>query len=298
MPEPSALAAKKIEAATRRNAVPAPERSTSSRSFLLLFFWLLFSGILIVHFVAQVRGNGVGIIGMIGIHRVTRLFSIIVFLQWFEYFFGFCHYAAYANTGKGDIDLLGFAKFLGTLAQCGLILLILLLAKGYTITSSTLRSPKVTLIVTAVMSLLYVVLFIIQTTTFTIYNTAPDTQIISWQTWAGIIILILRVGLGLHFLWEVRSTYMMEDGETQLRFYQIFATGYFLWSISLPIIVSIAAVCDFTVRQKVVEVLFDLVNLVAIVMMGYLLRPRTNEFFKLTEDVTDQGESALPYDSI
>lgn len=271
----------------------------SGMNMIFLFFWLLFSGIVGMNMFLQYRGSTVGILGLFGSHHVTRLFSIIIGLQWLEYFFGFCHYAAYAADGKGDIDLLGFAKFLGTVSQCGLILLILLLAKGYTITSSELRGRNTTLIITGVTTLLYVILFIIQTTTFTIYNTDPATYIISWQTWAAVLILIMRVLLGFHFLWEVRSTYMMEDGESQLRFYQLFAAGYFAWLISLPLIVSIAAACDFVVREKVVEVLFDLVNLAAIVMMGFLLRPRSNEFFKLSGDSNiHTGESALPYDSI
>lgn len=270
----------------------------SGLNIMYAIFWATITVITALWFANQYRhtvgaGNG-GWFDILGSHKIVNIFSAVLILQALCMLFSMCHYVNYASNGVGSWGLLNFAQFLDMASQIGMMFLVLCLANGWTITTTELRSPKILAGVMGLFTIIYIILYVVA-----LVVNDPAVRLISWQMAPGVIMLVLRVLVMFYFLWTVRSTYMQEDGKAQLKFYQIFAIGYTVWFLALPVCVSIGAGVDFTWRQKTVEALFGLINFAALSVMGYLLRPRQNEFFRLKENDEDsKGEAALPYDSI
>lgn len=75
-------------------------------------------------------------------------------------FFAFLHYAVYADDGMGSPGLKGIGIFLDVCAMLIFLLLLILVAKGWTITNMTIENTNTVLSILGGFAFLYAAMFI------------------------------------------------------------------------------------------------------------------------------------------
>lgn len=152
--------------------------------------------------------------------QIIKLLTACVGLQLASVLLNFLHYAAYAGDGVGS----GGLRFLGVAfdvaAMLLFLLLLILVAKGWTITNPQLTQTRLILITLAVVTGLYIVMYIADAATADpasikyIYETAP-----------GVLIILVRLGTLGWFLHSVWTTYKNERRDDKKHFYKV-RTGH------------------------------------------------------------------------
>eukprot|EP01113_Clastostelium_recurvatum_P003959 TRINITY_DN11755_c0_g2_i2.p1 TRINITY_DN11755_c0_g2~~TRINITY_DN11755_c0_g2_i2.p1 ORF type:complete len:418 (+),score=92.58 TRINITY_DN11755_c0_g2_i2:57-1310(+) len=228
-------------------------------------------------------------------HPIVRILSIVIGLEGLYVFCHFVHLAAYSHNGVGAEALAAIGNFLEFTAQVFFISLLILIAKGWAITKTTLEDKRINIVIAAVLGAGYLALFIWM-------YAAPNTalSLYMYDSVAGVILVVLRVLAMFYFLWCLRTTVLEENHPTKRRFYLIFGVAYLIWFLMLPLIVSIAAGLaknEPWMMSKSVTGLYVTTNAVALAGLAYLLWPtRANEYFQISSHLDIAG--TIPYDTI
>lgn len=92
-------------------------------------------------------------------HSTFKLFFASVMFEFFSYLFTLSEYGQFSSSGiyTGGCAFMG--RFLDAIAQTLFILMLILLAKGYTVTRGRLRTPTVIKII--VLFTIYVIAYVI-----------------------------------------------------------------------------------------------------------------------------------------
>ena len=96
-------------------------------------------------------------------HTLIHLYSTCLACTWVSVFFEFVHYMVYGQNGKGVPVLLTLGDFFSGAGQSFLMLLLLLIAKGWTITTTILTRKRALFLIWGVYVFLYLILLIIVT---------------------------------------------------------------------------------------------------------------------------------------
>lgn len=224
-------------------------------------------------------------------HLLVRIFTAAVVFEGLSVFCLFVHYAAYSSNGVGAPFLKGLGEFLDIVGQIIFILLIILIAKGWCISKTTIDDRIVVLVGLGVLVVLYITMFgwslggLDHASTLYVYQTAP-----------GIIIIVVRAVAMLWFIYSMRNTYLEENNAAKRKFYLWFGVSFTIWFLALPFITSVAAGLDPWMRQKTVMGLYVTFNTVFLVILGALLWPsRASEYFQIS---SSSRFGSVPYDAI
>ncbi|XP_033125858.1 transmembrane protein 145-like [Anneissia japonica] len=213
-------------------------------------------------------------------HPLVKLLTLCLFLEYIGVVCYFIHYVLYAVNGAGMTWLEHLGQLFQVAMQCCFMLLLLLLAKGWTITRTDIHQKKLVLGVWAMYSIFYVFLYFWQMLMISLVSDVTE-----YQTFAGAIVLALRLVILIWFLYELHTTRLQESAEPKLKFYKYFGIGYFVWFIHLPILVIIAALISPQYRLKALTGMILSGDLLSISAMVYLLWPSRNPtYFKLVVD--------------
>lgn len=225
-------------------------------------------------------------------HLLVRIFTSCVCLEGFSWFFYFIHYASYSSNGHGVPFLKGLGEFLDICAQIIFILLVVLIAKGWCISKTSIDNKLIVLAGLGVLVILYLSMFI-----WAHVGLDPASTLYIYQSAPGIIIIIVRVAAMMWFVWSIRGTYMEENNAAKRKFYVRFAFTFIFWFLVLPLITAIAGGIDPWVREKTVMALYVTFNFLFLVVIGVLLWPsRAGEYFQISDKSGSFG--SVPYDAI
>jgi len=223
-------------------------------------------------------------------HTLVRLFTFCIALEGFSVFLLFIHYAVYAQDGVGAVGLQGVGDFMDIVAQIAFMLLIILLAKGWCISKTSIDQPKAILVGLGVVICAYLAMFIWENV-----GLDPASTLYVYETVPGIIIIVVRSLVMLAYVYFIRNTYLEENNAAKRKFFLYFGVIYLIWFLSLPFIASVAAGLSPWVRQKVVMSMYVTCNAIFLFVLGFLLWPsRASEYFQIS--ARDIGST--PYDSI
>lgn len=100
------------------------------------------------------------------IHTITKMLTVCICAEFAGVSFNFLHVLIFAFNGVGAEWLKVLGNLLGILAECLFMLLLLVLAKGWTVTSLTLSSKVHVLAVWTVYTVLNTVFFIVSLVSF------------------------------------------------------------------------------------------------------------------------------------
>lgn len=202
---------------------------------------LLYTLLLVAVFVCSIELRTLHLL-----HRTYSLFAVSVVCQWFGVLLHGIAYAMYGTTGLGPRLLLG-GLFTGA-SELLFVMLMLLLAKGYTITRariSSLAAIKLTIFVN-VYAVVYVSLYVFQAETFD-----PGEVLNLYESPAGVAHAVLRIGAWGAFV--VATVNTMKKNPEKSGFYVPFGVLGSLWICGGPLVTVFGVtVLDPWVRESVI----------------------------------------------
>lgn len=208
-------------------------------------------------------------------HPIIRILSACIAVQLLSCLAMVIHYSIYANDGIGAPGLQGLGTLLDMASTVVLMFLLILLAKGWAITTSYLAHKNVLIVVLALFILAYLALFI-----WDYAGRDPASTLYFYESWPGIIVLVLRFATWLWFLWCLRGTIRLESLPEKRTFYFVFGGCYSLWFISLPIFVLVAFVTAPEYRFRTVTGLATAFEYLVLTAFAFLLWPsRASNYF-------------------
>eukprot|EP01128_Nolandella_sp_AFSM9_P003561 TRINITY_DN153_c0_g2_i1.p1 TRINITY_DN153_c0_g2~~TRINITY_DN153_c0_g2_i1.p1 ORF type:complete len:451 (-),score=111.84 TRINITY_DN153_c0_g2_i1:1569-2921(-) len=253
---------------------------------IFIFFFLAYTVLLAVH--------GWGVYQQMQTeswHPIIRILSVCIALEVLACLSQLIHYAVYANNGIGAPALRGLGDLLNMASNIALIFLLILIAKGWAITTSYLANKNVIIIVLGLFGLSYLALFIWD-------NAMPDGNLYFYDNWPGLIVLILRFGTWLWFVWSLRGTIRLESLPEKRQFYFIFGGAYSVWFMALPIFVLIGLLMAPEMRFRTVTGLAVSMEFLSLAALAFLLWPsRASNYFVIKTSpqllsVNEEGGSA------
>jgi hypothetical protein len=223
-------------------------------------------------------------------HSIVKLLTATIGLGWLSTLFLFVHFAVYSHNGIGVPALRSIGELADMLGQVVFMFLLILIAKGWCISTTNLQGKTAILGALISATVTYIGMFIWETV-----GLDPASILYVYQTPPGIVIIAIRCLAMLLFVFSIRRTYTDENNEDKRKLYLVFGILYLVWFLSLPLVTSIAAVIDPWMRQKVVLSLYVTMNAVFVLGLGYVFWPTVaSEYFKISSlDIM-----ATPYGAI
>eukprot|EP01120_Amphizonella_sp_Union-15-10_P017391 TRINITY_DN963_c0_g1_i1.p1 TRINITY_DN963_c0_g1~~TRINITY_DN963_c0_g1_i1.p1 ORF type:complete len:434 (-),score=47.48 TRINITY_DN963_c0_g1_i1:78-1379(-) len=239
---------------------------------MYLFYFLFYFFGLIVHLIGVWQ-----LYRRAAFHPIVRLLTTTIVLEFVSIFCGLVHYGVYASDGKGAPGLGSLGELLHMSAIITFTFLLILISKGWAITSNILTDKNLLIVLVMLFLLGYIGLFI-----WDIVGRDPASTIYFYDSIPGIFVVVLRVLTLVWFGWCLYHTYHLETLPEKRKFYTVFGAALGVWFIALPIVVAIAAGIDPWMRAKVVNGLSLTVNALGFGALAFLLWPsRAQEYFSI-----------------
>jgi hypothetical protein len=259
---------------------------SGSRNFFIFQFSFELQGVLQMAIVFLALFVGLGAIHLFGVlilkapgHTLIRLYTASLFSESLGITFHFIHYMIYAKNGVGIVSLRDLGDFCVIVTQCLFMLLLLLIAKGWTITTVYLTNKKYVAGLWITYVILNIVLFIVNIVTS--LNEFSGRS--AYQSIPGGFILALRCLILIWFLYELRNSYLQENVPGNLNLYRFFGLFYTCWFLYLPIAVGIMSDISVLYQYKVIYGTLHSADFLSLAVMAWLLWPsRSKSYFRLT----------------
>jgi len=229
------------------------------------------------------------------LHPVVKILSATIFLYFISIFCLFIHWMSYKNNGVGSPFFLGAGEFLDFLSQILFTLLLLLIAKGWAISTTEVTEKKILGAVIGIFCILYLAIFI-----FAWAKMDPASTLYIYETGPGIALLVIRALTLGYFIWSLRHGVLHESHPSKRRFYQIFTAVYTAWFLSLHLIVIVAAIRNPEQRIRTVEPFYVTVNTIALAILAFLFWPsQIVKYFDVRPgDGLLSGSTSSPYETL
>nr|CAG4650052.1 EOG090X03T7 [Sida crystallina] len=224
-------------------------------------------------------------------HPVPKLFTMGLLFALTGVFLNVVHCLKFAFDGEGVNSAAITGGVFDILSQTLLMLLLLLLAKGWAITHKELTWKPVIYTIWAMYGLVHVLLYVWDLTEVDVIDDIDE-----YQTWPGWLMLILRTVIMAWFLYCLRSTMAFEHQKSKLDFFLHFGAASLVWFIYLPIVALIALQVSVLWRKKLLIGICYSANFLAYAVMAHLLWPtRSQQYFLLANEM-DLGEELDEFD--
>ncbi|KAG5677803.1 hypothetical protein PVAND_007531 [Polypedilum vanderplanki] len=207
-------------------------------------------------------------------HCTYRLFTLSAVLHWSGVLLNSVTWAKYAMSGTGPFPI--FGGFLNGASEIAFLLLMLLMAKGYTITRarlSTASTVKITVFINLYI-VVYISLYVYQSEVF------DQGEVLNlYESGSGYAIAILRCFAWGFFL--IACTTTLRKFPEKRSFYLPFAIFGSLWILAGPILIFlIVGNLDAWVRESVCFMAFAFVNFSGFCVFLWITWPsRANKSF-------------------
>uniref|UniRef100_T1JGC1 GPR180/TMEM145 transmembrane domain-containing protein n=1 Tax=Strigamia maritima TaxID=126957 RepID=T1JGC1_STRMM len=229
-------------------------------------------------------------------HLITRLFTLSLLLEPVGILFNVIHNVTFAFNGEGNVSLSVLGDIMDILSQVTRItndhtffmLLLLLLAKGWAITSQELIHKFILFFVWSIYLCVNIMLYVWNKTEVDVIQDIDE-----YQTWPGGLSLLIRLSIMAWFLFELRTTMLYEHNKQKLQFFLHFGASSLVWFVYLPLLVLIAIHISALWRFKLMLGIMYSVDFVAFAVMTHLLWPtRSEQYFQLSSetDITEELE--------
>lgn len=219
-------------------------------------------------------------------HPVTRLFTVSLLMEFIGLVFNLFHVLKFAIDGVGFEQVAVAGDVFDILSRTTLMLLLLLLAKGWAITRLELTHKPLVFTIWFIYGVVHVLLYVWNMTEVDIIEDIDE-----YQTWPGWLILILRWVIMIWFLLELRNTMYYEHNVHKLHFFLHFGASALVWFIYLPIIALIALRVSALWRFKLLLGITYSADCLAYCVMTHLLWPtRSEQYFLLANETFHADE--------
>jgi len=212
------------------------------------------------------------------VHPLIRLFAVVITVQYVFIICKMIHYIIFSSDGKGVpfLDDLGFV--LEVVAKVCFILMIMLLALGWTITSENLYGKGFVLLAVFLFSGIWIAILIWQLAV----QDPADVQLPFPLRVMQMILLVIWFIFALWFFINISYNWKKEDNPVKKTLFARLGVLYGLWFVALPISVAVSYVQQPWLRDKIVVSVAICISTVAYAAMSFLLWPsRAQEYFSV-----------------
>eukprot|EP01120_Amphizonella_sp_Union-15-10_P015216 TRINITY_DN7768_c0_g1_i1.p1 TRINITY_DN7768_c0_g1~~TRINITY_DN7768_c0_g1_i1.p1 ORF type:complete len:440 (-),score=49.66 TRINITY_DN7768_c0_g1_i1:97-1416(-) len=208
------------------------------------------------------------------LNNLTTLFLFcIVAAQFASNFFLVIHYGSYSTNGIGAPHLSGFGELLDMITSIALMLLLILIAKGWIVTD--LRGKHLIVAAFVSLTLSYFAVFIWDHVT-----RDPASTVYFYNSVAGIVVIVIRC---IIFAWFILCLYqsfrsgttggmksVMDFGKI---FFLVFGTVFGIWFLVLPFIAAVVSGVEPWNRLKIATSVLLTFKTIALLFLGLMLWP-------------------------
>ncbi|RWS23974.1 transmembrane protein 145-like protein, partial [Leptotrombidium deliense] len=231
-----------------------------------VFFSVFYGGLLIASFVVACLLNSRRLL-----HNTYKLYLISLLTQCIGLVLLSIYYGLYAKNGFGCELLKLIGRAFQAISTLVFLLLLILLAKGYTVTRARLkkRTSKLISIFMSVYVVIYATLFLFEAKFFD-----PGEVLYIYESPAGYGLIALRILGWIWFLYAIIFTLIRYP--TKSAFLTRLFLLYSIWFISGPVVILISTfVVPKYMREKIINAVEILIAIEAHLVFFVLTRPST-----------------------
>mmetsp|Transcript_73168 Transcript_73168/g.107373 ORF Transcript_73168/g.107373 Transcript_73168/m.107373 type:complete len:330 (-) Transcript_73168:574-1563(-) len=203
-------------------------------------------------------------------HELHWLLIVSYFCYWLAAVLMCVHWSRYLLDGTGNPGCEIFGRCFEVVGYLIFINSLLLIARGWTITTSKLSRKTENMFFTCVLVCIYVGLFFSDT----LRDPADSTYL--YDSWAGYLFIAMNLFLMITFLLLIRRTYIFEKRVIKRNFYRRFAFVYTLWFLQVPILVIISRSIPHYYRSKTLYGTERCFQLLAFMLIPMLQKPKNS----------------------
>lgn len=213
-------------------------------------------------------------------HPIVKLFTLSM-VCWFLFVqCAMIHWAVFAGDGVGVPFLNALGHIFEIFGRVSFLLLAMLIAKGWTISSTQLTERAQLLGAVALVLVMYLVLAI-----WDLAGRNPATTSYTYDSAPGVIICIMHVIFMGWFAMRVSQSYQEEKHTEKRKFFMFFGALYSLWFLSLPFFAVVGAAVNAPWRERTVDILVMVANCLWYGVLGFMLWPsRATTYFEIQTD--------------
>ncbi|KAL4096051.1 hypothetical protein PRIC1_009416 [Phytophthora ramorum] len=221
-------------------------------------------------------------------HPITRILTLVVLLFFLCNALLFIHFTTYQFNGYGVPFFKYAAKIAEVFVRVGTLLLAMLIAKGWTISSVALDGQiKLSCVMLAILAL-----YLSMAMWYLIWLDPASTLYI-YDSWPGLGICVLQMCVLGWFIKTILETRSYEKASTKRRFFLRMCCLFSVFFVALPIIVLIASFLSPWVREKTVAIMTTSVHCFIYLALIYTLWPtRAPRYFERLYSVSSPSEKA------
>jgi len=236
-------------------------------------------------------------VGMMGLllardkfHQTARLLFWCVVFGWVATFLALLHYGVFGGDGRGLPKALRASKFIYLCADCVMLLLLALCAKGWNIVR---RKLALWTRVSVCVFLCTYACATIAAFTWHVYDFDPAISVYVYDSPPGHLLIAMRCAGGAWLSLDALS--QRAHFKTKVGFYWWFSVIGGLWTASVPFVVFVAALAPDTERLKVTMALEPGLALAVQGALCFLFLPlkQWNPHFPFHSNVTNAAASSL-----
>ncbi|RHY11402.1 hypothetical protein DYB25_004943 [Aphanomyces astaci] len=227
-------------------------------------------------------------------HPIVQLLTGLVALTFLTNASLGLHFYAFELNGIGAPLPLCLARIFQVINRVGMLLLAMLIAKGWTINAIALHGRTWLTTVMLTYSVLYLSLAV-----WYLGYVDPASTLYMYDSVPGLAICSLQIIVYAWFVQHLVATRAKEDDIAKRRFFLQMGVLFTVYILSLPVIVTVASVLSPWVREKIVESVTVSIDLATQAVLVYVLWPsRAPRYFdRLYTLVGSQAEKATLCDA-
>ncbi|KAJ6226383.1 intimal thickness receptor-related [Anaeramoeba flamelloides] len=203
---------------------------------------------------------------------ISRLYYFVLIFRTLGIFFVMIHFGSYAQNGKGSISLEVFGEILSTISTITFMTIIILVAKGWSISVQYIIGKSLILVLMGVFLVISVILII---AAYIVLDKGQHYYI--FEEVPGVLYQIVRLVIMSIFLYYLRKTYLLEQDSVKRKFYQKFGILFTIWFLYLPLISLFSLGISGVYRKKVTQAFYYTFDFLILAGMSWFLWPSVSK---------------------
>lgn len=266
------------------------EDSAGLNSLYLIFFFI-FTILIVVNCIGTYKLQQ----RLSYLHPIIKLFLIVMILEYLSIFLLLLHYGSFAQNGTGIVILLKLGQVLAIVSRCFFMLMLLLLAKGWTISAGQLTKKWLVVGLVFVYLVLSIAILIWSYAKEDPMKTSPSTSVEALTILLNIVWLVFVIW----FIYEIFfQSYKTEDNPHKKSMYLKIGLLFLPWFVLPPLVSFATFALDPWVRDRVIQFFTVGITTLAYAIVVFLFWPsRAEEYFSINvpDAFVGNGRSSEDY---
>jgi hypothetical protein len=244
---------------------------------LYLLFWLHAAGLTC----AWIYGLKNYQESFVTMHLMLKLLSLIVLLYFFGMMFNMIHFIKFGNDGVGSTGSAAFGDLLLLVARSGFVLFLLLLSKGWTVSTAEMKDRPIVLGTAGTFLIFSLIMWI-----WALVGFDPISTAYLYDQVPGIMLCIIAAVVSIIYAYSLHQTRVAEPDEVKRNLYWRLAVAFLAYLLIPVLVTSFAPAIDPWAREVAITTLFVLASACAYTHLVWLFWPsRVAEYFQVASNM-------------